>query len=174
MRGIIKMHKPLYLVIVSLFFNCNAVHADVYKCKSSSGKIIYSESPCEGMPVEKMEILDNSIDSSRLRREANSFRANGSIVSESAKPVSTTELMSDFDRKKRIEENIVTSKSVSAFSERKNDALYENGRLSRARVKALSYEDSKKRANLKVDLGSLDYRKRQEAAAKLITLYQNY
>src|SRR3546814_9529922 len=73
-RGIIKMHKPLYLAIVTLFFTCNAVHADVYKCKSSSGKIIYSESPCEGMPVEKMEILDNSIDSSRLRREANSFR----------------------------------------------------------------------------------------------------
>lgn len=122
------------------------------------------------MPAEKMEILDNTVDSSRLRREAHSFTANRSKFSKSTESIGVATFMSDFDRKKRIEENIVTSKSVSAFSERKNDALYENGRLSRARVKALSYEDSKKRANLKVDLGSLDYRKRQQAAAKLITL----
>ena len=82
--------------------------------------------------------------------------------------------MSDHDRQKRMEENIVALKAMSASNEKRADAKYENNILRQSRVRALSYEDNLKRSNLKVDLNQLDAVKRHAALRELMGLYAKY
>ena len=51
------------------------VFAEIYKCKTSEGKVIYSEKPCKGMTSQRLGVIDNSVDSSGLRRETQNSRS---------------------------------------------------------------------------------------------------
>jgi len=168
------MHKLVFVAFIPVSLMASLPsQAEVFKCKSPQGKTIYSETPCEGMASQQLEIIDNSLDSSQLRREARTFtgiRSAGPTNTSSA----VAEFMSDYDKQKRIEENIVSSKAMSASNEKRADAQYENNLLLKARVRALSYEDNIKRSNLKVDLNQLDVSKRLTAQRELIGLYSNY
>lgn len=161
-------------LLLSLFITYSPLStAEIFKCKTLQGKTIYSESPCEGAPSERLEVIDNTLDSSRLRREARRSRTSegAQYITSQAKPQA---LMSDHDKQKRIDENIISSKALTATSEKRGDAQYENNILRKARVKALSFEDNLKRSNLKVDLDNMNRAKRRKAATELMSLYTKY
>lgn len=157
------------------------VFAEIYKCKTSNGKIIYSESPCKGMTSQPMEVIDNSLDSSNLRSEAKNSSTTvftNSPVSGTTSARTTTTLaaqqMSEHDKQNRIRENLIVSRSITATSEKISDALYENAMLNKPVVNALDYDDNVMRSNLKVDLDSLDQPKRDRAMNQLRSLYSKY
>lgn len=160
------------------------VFAEIYKCKTSKGKVIYSESPCEGMTSQRMDMIDNSLDSSGLRREVRNSKAtavtNSSVSGNQETTITGTtttlaaQTMSEYDKHNRIRENIVTSRSIVATSEKKSDALNENEILNKTVVNDLGYEDNVKRRNLKVDLNSIDRPKRYRAMSQLSSLYSKY
>src|SRR5665647_2841680 len=160
------------------------VFAEIYKCKTSNGKIIYSESPCKGMTSQPMEVIDNSLDSSNLRREAknpsttvvtnSSVSGNQETTITGTTTTSAAQPMSEYDKQNRIKENLVVSRSNTATWEKKSDALYENSMLNKPVVKALDYDDIVERSNLKVDLDSMDQPKRNRAMNQLRSLYSKY
>ena len=166
------MLKWVYLTFL-LTLSCQPAIAEVFKCKTPQGKTVYSESPCEGMSSTRVEIIDNALDSNHLRWEAyrnQVERAQGRMRPEQEE----VEYMSDHDKQKRISENMISANAATASEEKRVDAQYENHILQTSQVRALSYDNNRNRANLKVDLNSLDQVKRYKAAAELRNLYQNY
>ena len=71
------MRLPLLACLLLSFVGSlpQTVFAEIYKCKTSDGKVIYSESPCEGMTSQRINVIDNSLDSSSLRRKAQNSKA---------------------------------------------------------------------------------------------------
>jgi Domain of unknown function (DUF4124) len=65
------MRLPLLACLMLSFVGSlpQTVFAEIYKCKTAEGKVIYSERPCEGTTSQRLEVIDNSLDSSGLRRE---------------------------------------------------------------------------------------------------------
>jgi len=185
-KGALSMKLSLLACIVLCFVVSlpQTVFAEIYKCKTSKGKIIYSESPCDGMTSQRMDVIDNSLDSSSLRREAknssttvvtnSSVSGNQETTITRTTTASTAQPMSEQDKQNRIRENQVVSRSLTATDEKKNDAMYENTRLNKTVVNALDHEDNVERSNLKVDLDSMDQPKRSNAMNKLQSLYNKY
>lgn len=177
------MRTILYSFLLLIFMGAfsQSVFAEIYKCKGPNGKIIYSESPCKGMSSERMDILDNAIDSSTLRREIDNSHNSAATQSYSSasQQITTTaiqnvQVMSDKDKQNRIRDNIVAYRSDAASPEKKEDAQYENTALNKAIVNELSYEDNLMRRNLKVDLNNADQTKRYNAMYKLRAIYSKY
>ena len=146
------------------------VAAEIYKCKTSKGKVIYNEVPCEDKPSQTVDISDNTMDGAKLQQEFKSSRNQPS----GNQPSSTTSLMSVHDKEILIRGNVVSSKSTTAYSEKISDALNENAYLNRVSVRSMSFDNALLRKNLKVDLDSQDQTKRIKAMSSLNALYGLY
>lgn len=177
------MNKPLIVLLsISFFFTFAnyASSAPIYKCKDSKGKILYSESPCPSKYVgNEIGVSDNVTEASGLRQHLQAQEIYSSPQITNPNTVITNSqnnanLMSDHDRKNRIQQTNVDSKSSSASEEKKYDAQYEHDILNGQSANQLSQDDEVKRKNFKVDLDSADQNKRQNAANQLRNIYQKY
>jgi hypothetical protein len=153
--------------------------AGVYKCKSASGKTIYSESECpSGTSGSQINLDPNIIDSSSMRNkisEQKTYSANTNYqFAASASNRSTGNLMTTHDKQIRLRELSIDMKNDRAFSEKRADAKNEYAYLSGAAVHTLSYENELMRRNLKIDLDSPDVSKRSNAFQELISIYNRY
>jgi hypothetical protein len=153
--------------------------AGVYKCKSSSGKTIYSESECpSGTSGSQINLDANIIDSSAIRNkisEKKTYSTNTNYQSTAATSTrSAGDFMSNYDKEIRLRELSIDMKDDRAFSEKRTDAKNEYAYLSGFAVHSLSYENELKRRNLKIDLNSSDISKRSNAFRTLLTIYNKY
>ncbi|HSI37891.1 MAG TPA: DUF4124 domain-containing protein, partial [Methylotenera sp.] len=92
--------------------------AEIYKCKNSSGRIVYSESKCPSNTIgNPIVIVPNVIDSAELRRQIASNRNETQIISTSI-PDNKPEVMSSYKREIRIRELNVSASDESASREK--------------------------------------------------------
>jgi len=166
------------LIMFCMLFSQFAL-AGVYKCKSSSGKTIYSESECpSGTSGSQINLDANIIDSSAIRNktsEKKTYSTNTNYqptIATSAR--SSGDFMSNYDKEIRLRELSIDMKDDHIFSEKRADAKNEYAYLSGVAVHSLSYENELMRRNLKIDLNSPDISKRSNAFQKLLTLYYKY
>jgi hypothetical protein len=153
--------------------------AGVYKCKSASGKTIYSESECpSGTSGSQINLEANVIDSSAIRNkisEQKTYSTNTNYQSTAATSNRSAEnLMTTYDKQTRLRELSIDMKDDRAFSEKRSDAKNEYAYLSGVAVHSLSYENELKRRDLKLDLNSSDISKRSNAFQALLALYNRY
>lgn len=165
-------------IIFCIFFSQLAL-AGVYKCKSASGKTIYSESECPfGTSGSQINLDANIIDSSAIRNkisEKKTYSTNTNYQSTAATSnTSAGNLMSTYDKQIRLRELSIDMKDDRAFSEKRTDAKNEYAYLSGVAVHSLSYENELKRRDLKLDLNSPDISKRSNAFQALLALYNRY
>ena len=163
-----------------MIFYHQSIHAQVYKCKNSAGKITYSESTCpKNMSGGEIIIEPNVIDSTYIRGKIESQKiqkTNSSVITVTTETFnnSTAHYMSDYDLDIRLKQLKVQMSDQSAFSEKISDAKNEYAQLESGHPKSLSHDLKQKRKNLKVDLTHPEQTKRQAALSGLTTIYFNY
>ena len=148
--------------------------AEIYKCKNSSGSIVYSESKCPSNTIgNPIVIVPNVIDSAELRRQIASNRNETQIITTNI-PESNADVMSAFKKETRIRELNIDIGDTMAFGEKRADARNELSYLKVANPKELSYELELQRRNWKVVLSDFDRQKRGNALSQLALIYTNY
>ena len=167
------------LFIIFCMFFSQLVLAGVYKCKSASGKTIYSESECPfGTSGSQINLDANIIDSSAIRNkisEKKTYSTNANYQSTAATSTRSVEnLMPAHDKEIRLRELSIDMKDDRAFSEKRTDAKNEYAYLSGVAVHSLSYENELKRRDLKIDLNNPDISKRSKAFQELLSIYHRY
>lgn len=159
------------LCIVSVMF-CHSSFASIYKCKNSSGKTIYSESPCSSnYSVLDLDENQNVIESSNLRKF---IRKNREVNVSNEVSQTGTDPMTPHEITTRIRALKLKINDSSSLPEEREDANTEYQFINQAQPKRLSYDLEQKRRNLKVDLTSSQQATRREAVSKLRNIYLNY
>jgi len=174
-------HLKLINISTLIFFLLlpHIAFSQIYKCKSPTGKTIYSESVCpNGTQGSQIELDSNVIDNSSLRhkilQDKNYTKSNTSQPTSSNNNLTLRNFMSSHDRELRLREVMIDMNSESPFNEKKADARNEHSYLAKQNIYSLSYESELKRRNLKVDLSSPDSVKRSNALQQLSTIYIEY
>lgn len=146
--------------------------ADIYKCKNSNGKIVYSEAQCPSNTVgSRIAIVQNVIDSTDLRRQMANSKNQASVTTVAAE---AEDFMSPYKRDTRIRELNISIKDEMATYEKREDARRELAYLENSSPKDLSYELEQQRRNWKVQLTDFDRQKRGNALSALASIYTNY
>ncbi len=169
-----------FLFILLLVISPLITNAQIFKCKTSTGKITYSESACpKNMSGGEIILEDNAIDSSYLRNKVESQKMQKLNSSSSQTTVTTmisnnsNKYMTSYDKEIRLKQLKVQMSDMTYF-EKKADAENEYSKLSSREPRSLTYELEKRRNNLKVDLTHRDPLKRQNALRDLSDVYANY
>jgi ribosomal protein L29 len=164
------------LVLFTFLISFNHItYAQIFKCKSTNGKITYSESPCPSSSKESLLVIEeNVIDSSEIRKQVQSQKSQ-QINTTSSNSIIDNDIryMSSYDKETRINQLKVQMMDTS-FQEKVTDARNEQSVLNSTRPKLLSYDMEKTRSNLKVDLTHRDPSKRRAALSSLSQLYNSY
>jgi hypothetical protein len=141
------MTKPevLYVAAMAVFLSASEANAQPFKCTGPDGKIVYSDSRCEG-PAAKAP-----------------------AAAPAAKPGSRYEL-NDADRNRiRMLEAIVVREG--SYSEQKTGAQLEIQNIRRGADARLSNAEREKRDALAADLSNADAKKRTQALRDLREIY---
>lgn len=173
------MNLSKFITCILLTLLPQLTFAAIYKCKTSSGKTVYSESECPSNTSGTQINLDsNVIDSSAIRNKIANEKTHSNNVNSKSTPAINTRpsdnLMTTHDKQLRLSGLSIDMNDDRAFSEKIVDAKNEHAYLSGTAVHNLSYEDELKRRNLKIDLNSPDASKRSNAFQELLTLYKKY
>jgi hypothetical protein len=166
-------------MLISLLLSPLIAASQIYKCKSSTGKTIYSESECpNGTQGSQIELGSNLIDNSSVRnkilQDKNFAKGNTTQPTTSSNNLALRNFMSSYDRELRLREVMIDINGDSPFYEKKADARNEHTYLVKQNIYSLSYESELKRRNFKVDLSSPDSIKRSNALRHLSTIYTEY
>jgi hypothetical protein len=165
--------------LVPLLLLPQIAFSQIYKCKSPTGKTIYSESICpSGTQGSQMELDSNIIDNSSLRNKIlqnkNYAKSNTSQPTSSSNNRALKNFMTSYDRELRLREVMIDINGDSPFYEKKADAKNEYSYLEKKDIHSLSYESEVKRRNFKIDLSSPDSPKRTNALRQLSIIYLEY
>lgn len=167
-----------FILFIAIFLFPQLALSQIYKCKNTKGKIIYSEATCpSGTKGAELYLEPNIIDNSALRRQIATqkmYREPTSQAGTMNNSDSSDGLMSEYEKQIRLRELQIDMKNDQASSERKADARNEHSYLLRGQIKNLSYDNELKRRNLKVDLESYDKLKRMNALSLLASIYIAY
>lgn len=165
--------------LISFLLLPQIAFSQIYKCKSPTGKTIYSESTCpNGTQGSQIELDSNIIDNSSLRnkvlQDKNYAKSNTYQPTTSSNNLALQNFMSSYDRELRLREVMIDMNGESPFYEKKADARNEYSYLQKQNIHSLSYESEIKRRNFKVDLSSPDSIRRSNALQQLSTIYIEY
>lgn len=168
-----------FVLFITLIISPQLALSQIYKCKNSSGKTIYSEATCaSGTKGFELYLETNVIDSSALRDRIAREKIYKSTVTEQSITSNNSEysdnLMPDFDKHTRLRSLQIDMHDDNGTYEKKADAKTEQRYLSSDSVHSLSYSDEVLRRNLKIDLVSPDQSKRSSAMRSLDALYTKY
>lgn len=167
-------------ILLFLIATPQLAFSQIYKCKSLSGKVIYSEEACPtGTKGSEISLEPNVIDSSALRDRISRDKAHVSKADliQSNSPQSITDsssIMSEHERSTRLRALAIDMGDTKAFYEKIADAKNEHNILQSSSVKPLSNDTEIKRRNLKLDLDNPDPTKRSSAYRLLSKLYAEY
>jgi hypothetical protein len=167
---------------IILFFilsqNHNLAFAEIYKCKTAKGSIVYSESTCSGRTTgSQITIEPNVIDNTEARKLTLNENP-PSLTSISTPTIQSSiehrEFMTVYKRDTRIRELNIDITDTTGYGEKRADASNELRYLKLQNPMDLSYELEQQRRNLKVGLTDYDSQKRAKALSALSALYSNY
>ena len=165
-----------------------AAQAQLYKCKGPDGKVVYSDTRCEGTDKGALKVQPNSstqserekamaekaaLDAEAARQSAAEATRKGAAapapaagVPERPKPYELTG--SDRERLRELE---MTAGSLGASSEQKEAARYEMARIRSGEDAQLSPDARSRRDSLRTDLSSADAKKRREVLQQFRSVY---
>lgn len=168
-----------FILIIILSVLPQIAFSQIFKCKNSNGKVIYSEESCpKGTIGSEIYLESNTIDSSALRKNINAQKTTSNITpsqnTTSTNSASSDNLMSEHDKQNRLWALLLDMKNGSAYYEKQADAKNEHACLLNKTVYNLSYENELNRSNLKIDLGSINSSTRSIALQQLSAIYFKY
>ena len=174
--------KIILFLLMATFYQIT--NAQIFKCKTSSGKITYSESECpKNMNGGEIFIEDNVIDSSYLRGKVESSKNQNLNTTTTTTSVTTqtpkkhdgnsSNYMPSYEKNLRLSQ-LKVQMTDQSFPEKVMDAKNEYAILNMRQAKMLVYDKEQLRKNLKVDLTHPERKKRQTAMYELASIYQQY
>ena len=191
------MRFTVSMLAIAAALAAPAASAQLFKCKGPDGKIVYSDTRCEGNDTGALKVNPNSTTPSerekaaaeaaaKAREDAARDKAEGEKIKRqleaagvqvappgaSATPATARapyELTSgDQERIRSLE---MTANSLGATAEAKSAAQYEIGQIRAGRDAKLSSGQRSERDSLRTDMTSVDAQKRRQALQKFRSLY---
>ncbi|MES2180607.1 MAG: DUF4124 domain-containing protein [Pseudomonadota bacterium] len=167
-----------FILVIALSILPQIAFSQIFKCKHSTGKLIYSEEPCPaGTKGSELYLEPNTISSSPVRRNITTQKTNSDTNSDqntASNSDSLDNIMSEYDRQNRIWGLQIDMKNNNGYYEKQADARNEHAWLLKNPVHNLTYDNELKRSNLKVDLTSTNSLTRSNALQLLAALYFKY
>jgi hypothetical protein len=175
--------------LVALALAPAMAHAQLFKCKGPDGKIVYSDTRCEGSDKGAIKVTPNSSTlSEREKAMAEKAAADAEAARQQAAeadrerrsappPASTSAAegprryeLTGSDRE-RLRELEMTAGSLGASPEQKDAARFEMARIRSGDDARLSSDARSRRDSLRVDLSSADAKKRRQVLQQFRSLY---
>ena len=177
------MTRTAWLVVVALA--PMGAHAQLFKCTGPDGKVVYSDTRCEGSdkgnlkvtpmgttPSEREKAMaaeKAAAEAEAARRAAAEGRPLPADASASARASARYELTaSDKDRIRELE---ITMGSLGASREQKEAAGFEISSIRSGADSRLNADSRSRRDSLRTDLSSADAKKRRQALEEFRRVY---
>ena len=169
MRGIAR---ALACIGVATVAACNA-HAEIFKCTSVDGRILYSDAPCP--PSSRGEVIvpddNSSIAAPKPRPEAAPSPRPGPDVQPVAAGASDYDL--SLNERQRVG-NLEQIQRSADNAEKREAARMEIQEIRRGTLARMSLEDQCKKDGVWADLGNVDRQRRIVAVRQLADLFAAY
>lgn len=166
-----------------------AAQAQLFKCKGPDGKVVYSDTRCEGSDKGTLKVTPMATTpSEREKAMAEKAAADAEAARQSAAeaerkrasapaaaPASASERARPYELtgadRERIRELELTVGSLGASGEQKSAARFEIDQIRSGRDARLSGDARARRDSLRTDLSSADAKKRQQVLQQFRNLY---
>lgn len=153
-----------------------AADAEIFKCKTPDGRILYSDSPCPGgggeiLPDESLP-LPVAPPAPPAPAERNHV-ANGPAATRNDMPRASGRYEMSANERQRIV-NLEQMQRAADNGEKRQAAHMEIVEIQRGTVARMSYEDLRRKDGYWVDLGNLERRRRIVAVQQLTDLFAAY
>lgn len=153
----------------------SAADAEIFKCKSPDGRILYSDSPCPGgggeilIPDENLPIP--------VAKPATTGRNAGAPGAPAAPRADTVRAAGGYELSMNERQRVANLEQVQRSGdndEKRQAARMEIAEIQRGTVSRMSSQDLRRKDGYWVDLGNLDQRRRGIAVQQLAQLFAGY
>jgi uncharacterized protein DUF4124 len=160
---------------VAALVACNA-HAEIFKCTSADGRILYSDVPCPASSRGEVIVPDDNAPIPAPKpRPPEAAAPPPSRVTSDGQPVAATtggyEL--SLNERQRIG-NLEQMQRSADNAEKRDAARMEIQEIRRGTLARMSFEDQRRKDGFWVDLGNLDRQRRIVAVRQLTDLFAAY